>query len=329
MTPAAGRAAWGGLGLSVLLLAGCASLPPVGARLPPVTGAPDTPARAEVYRSHREDTLISLARDHDLGYVEMVAANPGVDPWLPGDDTPVVLPTVHLPPPGPREGIVVNLGEQRLYWFGERGETLSFPIGVGRPGWKTPLGTSRVVRKQRNPVWMPPKSARTEDPTLPAVVRPGPDNPLGTHALYLGWPRYLIHGTNEPYGVGRRVSRGCIRLYPEDITQLYARTPIGTPVRVIDEPVKIGWLGNELFLEVHPTLAQAWEIEEAGSFAPHAPDGVPELVIEHARDAGHRLDWDAVEAAARARNGFPVRITRPESPPPGWLRSLVARVLPR
>ena len=108
-----------------------------------------------------------------------------------------------------RFGIVINLGEQRLYYYPRPGEVLTYPIGVSRDGYETPLGTTHVTRKKENPTWWPTRSAREEDPTLDKVVPPGPDNPLGTHALYLGWPAYLIHGTNEPFGIGRRVSRGC------------------------------------------------------------------------------------------------------------------------
>ena len=151
----------------------------------------------------------------------MVAANPGIDPWVPGEGTEINLPTVHLMPDladADPEGIVVNLAEMRLYFFEKPGGVpQSFPIGIGRDGLNTPTGTTEVVAKRKNPTWRPTKRMRDEDPELPEVVPPGEDNPLGTRALYLGWPQYLIHGTNKPHGVGRRVSSGCVRLYPEDV----------------------------------------------------------------------------------------------------------------
>ena len=193
---------------------------------------------------------------------------------------------------------------------------MSFPIGVSRADSSTPLGETKVVRKRESPTWTPPRSARLEDPSLPAVVPPGPENPLGTHALYLDWPQYLIHGTNEPYGVGRRVSRGCIRLYPEDIARLYPLIPVGTPVRVIHDPVKLQVVRGELFLEVHPTLEQAGELEEDGAFTAAEPRELRSRVEALARSVPEggellaRVDWPLVDRIGRERRGFPIRVTR-------------------
>jgi len=253
-----------------------------------------------------EDTLLDLARVHGLGYREIVAANPDVDPWVPPVGETVVLPTMHLPPDAPLEGIVVNLATQRLWWFGPEGAALSYPIGIGRPGWRTPIGTTRVRRKKEGPAWHPTASARREDPSLPRVIGPGPDNPLGTHAIYLGWPRYLIHGTDEPYGVGRRVSRGCIRLYPEDIPDLYARTEIGFDVRVVNEPVQLGWIGDDLYVDVHTPLSQ----NSADPQRAQALDAsLEQRIRDAAGDAVARVDWDAVRAALAAQTGVPTRIS--------------------
>ena len=281
------------LALCVGVGAGCASPPP------------PAPVGHELATIGPEDTLLDLARAHGLGYREIVAANPGVDPWVPPEGEPVVLPTTHLPPKGPRDGIVVNLATQRLWWFGEDGAERSYPIGIGRPGWRTPLGSTEVRRKKEAPTWHPTESARREDPSLPRVVEPGPDNPLGTHAIYLGWPRYLIHGTDEPYGVGRRVSRGCIRLYPEDIPDLYARTDLGLGVRVVNEPVQIGWIGDALFVDVHAPISQT---SEAPQPAPALDDALEGRLREAA--AGQPVDWEAVADALRAQTGVPTRITR-------------------
>ncbi len=280
--------------------AGCASAPP--------------PTSHEIVRTRAEDTLLDIARNHDLGYGEMVAANPGVDPWLPGEGTEVVVPSVHLSPEAPADGIVVNLAEQRLYFFPTNGERVSYPIGINRLGWPIPIGTTEVTRKREAPTWYPTASARREDPTLPKAVPPGPENPLGTHALYLGWPRYLIHGTNEPYGVGRRVSRGCIRLYPEDIVPLFVQVERGTPVRVINEPVKLGWIEDRLFIEAHPPLSQDSEAppNEALQSTP-----TPELearVAELAGDASGEVNWERVAAALRERRGVPVAVTPAPTP---------------
>ena len=159
-------------------------------------------ALRHVVASH-EDTLLDLARANSLGYVEMIAANRGIDPWVPGESTPVVLPTAHILPDAERQGLVVNLAEHRLYYFGPPGtEPATFPLGVGREGWSTPLGTTEIVRKKERPTWFPPESIRAKNPDLPKAVPPGPHNPLGSHALYFGWPRYLIHGTNRPWESG-------------------------------------------------------------------------------------------------------------------------------
>jgi L,D-transpeptidase ErfK/SrfK len=263
------------------------------------------------HTASKADTLLDLARTNRLGYVEMIAANPGIDPWLPGEGTTVILPTAHLLPSGPREGILLNLVDQRLYYFPPDGEPVeSFPIGTGQEAWDTPTGATKIVRKKKNPAWYVPKSIRKEQPELPAVVAPGPDNPLGTRAMYLGWPSYLIHGTNNPWGVGRRVSHGCIRLYPENIEYLYSKIAIGTPVTVVAQEMKTGWNNGELLLEVHPNPKQTDEIEIDGNFT-KAP--VPELIYKIALAAGDdvsRVDWDLVKQTARRRSGMPVSILR-------------------
>lgn len=195
------------------------------------------------------DTLLDIARAHGLGYNEIAAANPAVDPWVPGEGTRIVVPTQFVLPPGPREGIVINLAQMRLFYFlppepGEAARVVTLAIGIGDDIAPTPIATTRITRKAVDPSWRPPDSVRKrraeEGETLPAVVPPGPDNPLGSRALYLGLPSYLIHGTNRPWGIGMRVSNGCIRLYPEDIEALYEQVPVGTPVRIVNEPILFG-----------------------------------------------------------------------------------------
>lgn len=268
------------------------------------------PRQATTYEASYEDTLLEVARRFGLGYVEIVAANPGTDPWIPGEGTEVILPTVHLAPAAEPEGVVINLADMRLYFFGAPdAEPRSYPIGIGREGLTTPVGSTEVVRKQKEPVWYPTARMRAEDPKLEEVVLPGPDNPLGNRAMYLGWPTYLIHGTNKPLGIGRRASSGCIRMYPEDAEELFELVPVGTQVTVVDQPVKLGWIEGELFIEAHPSQEQADQIEANGSFEATLPGGVVDQVVAAAGDEAGRVDWSRVRQAALERRGYPIRIT--------------------
>lgn len=208
-----------------------------------------------------EDTLLDIGRRFDLGYWDMVLANPDVNIWVPGAGTRVLIPSHFILPSAPREGIVVNVPELRLYYYppateDEPRQVITHPAGLGRPNWATPLGHTKIVEKIVDPAWYPPPSIRAEHAArgnpLPAVVPPGPNNPLGQYALILDMPGYLIHGTNKPYGVGMRVSHGCIRLYPEDIESLFHHVSRGTPVHIIDQPYKLAWHRGELLLEIQP-----------------------------------------------------------------------------
>lgn len=257
-----------------------------------------------------EDTLLDIARACDLGYTETVAANPGVDPWMPRPGTVLQLPTAHILPPAPRTGIVINIAAMRLYAFLPRRAPLSYPIGTGVDIDMTPTGETRVATKETHPTWYPPASIRQERPWLPEAIPPGPDNPLGDFVLILGWRDYGIHGTNKPDGVGRHVSHGCIRLYPEDIATLFPLVPVGMPVRVLDDVLMLGWSGGELFMQVYPTHEQADAIEEGR--APPTVDlpGLERRVIEAAGLEWQRLDWRLVDRAAKERRCTAVRITR-------------------
>jgi L,D-transpeptidase ErfK/SrfK len=270
----------------------------------------------ETYTARYEDTLLDLAVGRGLGFIEVAMANPGVDPWLPGAGTQVLLPNQHLLPDAPREGIVLNLPEQRLYLY-EKGRLVrSYPIGIGRDGHSTPVGTTSVVRKAVDPAWRPTPSARADDPELPAMVPAGPDNPLGSRALYLGWTSYLIHGTNKEYGIGRRASRGCIRMYDDDVRELYQRVTVGTTVTVVDQPIKVGWIGNDLFLEASPTIQQVRQWEDEKRFDPVSAPEARELVSRKAGRAADRVDWAAVDRALAERRGIMTRITRPSEERP-------------
>lgn len=282
--------------------------------------APERPARlgdvvgrASVYKTKSSDTLIDIARRNGLGYTELVAANPGVDPWLPGEGVELTLPTEHLLPRAPREGIVLNLADQRVYFFPSDGSTpQSMPVGIGRQGWKTPLGRTHVRRKKADPPWYVPASIRAENPDLPKVVAPGPDNPLGRHAIYLGWPSYLLHGTNKPSGVGRRVSHGCVRLYPEDIEKLFSMVTLKTPVTLVDQPAKIGWRDGELLLEVHPSQTQADRVENGDRFTPEPVPELEYLLIDAAGKQAKRLDWSKIRKTVSERRGVPVPVLLPK-----------------
>lgn len=276
----------------------------------PAVAEGDVVGTLERYRVVTADRFVDLAVQFHVGYVELLAANPGVNPWIPPPGTELLMPAQHVLPAAPREGIVINLAEMRLYYFPPSGEPIqSYAIGIGRDGWATPLGRTTVRGKRLNPTWTPPASIRAEQPNLPEVVPAGPDNPLGTHAVYLNWPSYVIHGTNIPAGVGRRVSHGCIRMYPEDIATLFPRIATGAPVMVVDQPVKVGWLGRDLYLEVHPTIAQHISVEYR---QPPPRDPLPdlmELVRAAAGDAMAAIDVRRVYQTAKDRSGVPVRIT--------------------
>ena len=300
----------GGVALLLLLLTACAGHPPRHPLEAPPR-SPDLVGHLAFHEARAEDTLVDLAPALGVGYVELVNANLGVDPWLPRAGTRLVLPQARLLPSGRREGIVINLGDLRLYFFEPGQPVRSVPIGIAKDGYATPVGETEVTAKREKPTWTPGPSARRDG--YPARVEAGPDNPLGEYALYLGWPGYLIHGTNDPRGVGRHSSRGCVRLYPRDIAGLYARVQPGTKVRVVNEPVKVGWIGGMLYLEVNPDAEQSLEIDETGKRSiTRAPEGLRELVTRAAGAQATRLDWVRIERAALRRSGVPTPILLPQ-----------------
>ena len=259
-----------------------------------------------------EDTLSDIARAHHVGYEEILRANPHVDPWLPGEGTPVIVPMQHILPDAPRQGLVLNLPEMRLYYYppprpGEAAVVITFPVSIGRMDWSTPLGLTRVTKKVTNPVWYPPASVRAEHEAegdeLPDEVASGPDNPLGEYALYLAVPGYLIHGTNRPYGIGMRVTHGCIRLYPEDIQRLFNEVPVGTPVRIVNQPYKAGWSRGVLYLETHPLL------EENKAYDNNLTPAI-RTVITATRTRSARVNWERVTRNAIEARGFPQAISQ-------------------
>ena len=339
--------------LPVLLLAACAAPqrapepPPVVVQLPPPP-PPEDPLGVPTHRFEfdpavtdvvgtlqstlvgKEDALPDIARRFNLGYEEIVRANPGVDPWLPGEGRRVLLPTRFVLPDAAREGLVVNLAAMRLFWFPKREPgklqvVYTYPIGIGRVGWVTPEGSTRVLTRVKDPAWRPPLSVRKEHAEngeiLPALVPAGPDNPLGAHMFRLGWPGYLIHGTNKPYGVGMRSSHGCLRLYPEDIAKLYEQLPIGTKVTVVNQPLVLGWDGGHLH-------AQAYEVlEDDKRDWRHAPKALRKRANAasslwkriRARDA--ELDWEAAHQVSLKPLGVPVSVMKQPVTAPGSVAS--------
>ncbi|MBU6474633.1 MAG: L,D-transpeptidase family protein [Alphaproteobacteria bacterium] len=267
------------------------------------------------YTVKKQDTLYSIARRFDVGIVAISAANPGVGTWLPKAGTVLTIPTEYVLPLAARKGIVVDLSGLRLFYYPDPQTVVTFPMGIGMKGWQTPTGETTVVRKEAHPVWIVPASIRKEKPEIKPVFPPGPDNPLGQYALHLGWAGYLIHGTNMPYGIGRRSSHGCMRLYPEDIEVLFKAVQTGTPVTVIDRAYELGWEGNRLFLQVTPSQEQTDEIASHEKFVIH---DIPDVYgdVHQLAGAGAKIDWAAVRAAVMWRTGIPVVVATRKSAPP-------------
>jgi L,D-transpeptidase ErfK/SrfK len=281
----------------------------------------DVVGEVQVTRAKQEDTMTDIARRFSVGYNEIHRANPGVDMWLPGAGRRVVVPTQFVLPDALHMGIVINAAEMRLYYFPPRAPggkqiVYTFPIGIGRENWKTPSGMTTIVRKVTNPIWRPPADIlaehREEGDPLPAEIRPGPDDPMGNRALYLGWPEYAIHGTNKPAGVGMRVSHGCIHLYPEDIVQLYNMVPIGTQVRVVNQPFVFGWHQGELYMEAFGPLAgdpRDWKS------ATHEllEQAMGSQMLKELRARNEQVRWDLVMQLTQNPLGVPVAITDPSA----------------
>lgn len=298
--------------LSLLLLLNPAQV--LAASYPAPAPGNDLIGEPMLVRARRSETLLDIARSHDLGQEEVVLANPRVDRWLPLEGDPVWVPTQFILPKAERDGLVLNLPELRVYYFprtaGKRDAVVStYPASIGRMDWKTPLGETRVVVKQKDPSWHPPGSvlqeAREAGKALPKVVPPGPDNPLGAYALRLGLPGYLIHGTNKPYGVGMRVTHGCVRLLPEDIEQLFAQVQVGTRVQIVNQPVKTGWQDGVLYVEVHPPL------DEDETAQQDLMRYSLELVYAELQKHPAVLDGQALREAVEQKMGIPVAVSRP------------------
>ena len=295
------------------LLAGLAFLAPVtGAATYPLP-PPGEAVIGEVVAlpGERRDTLSDIARRYNVGWDAIRQANPGVNAWMVDRDVSVILPTQYILPAAPREGVVLNLAEMRVYYFppakaGQPPEVVTYPASIGRMDWRTPLGPTTIMRKTENPVWNPPASIKREHAEkgdfLPDSVAAGDDNPLGRHALYLGRSGYLIHGTNRPYGIGMRVTHGCVRLYPEDVEELFKRVAVGTRVLMLDAPFKAGWKDDVLYVEAHPAFNEEAEPEAHKDISP-----VRQVVLDAVRGQPHSaIDWTEIELIARQATGVPM-----------------------
>lgn len=345
MSPVAGLARAAAI-VALFTLGGCSLFKPVPAPVP----APVEPARprlAEPLAMHTfpfdpkttgvvgelqvtfaryEDTLPDIARRFNLGFDELVNANPGVDPWLPGEGTRIVLPTQFVLPDAPFEGVVVNLAALRMFYFpkaakGEQRVVTTYPIGIGKVGWATPAGSTKIVSKRKDPYWTPPASVRKEhaaegDP-LPARVPPGPDNPLGNRAMNLGWPSYLIHGTNKPAGVGLRASHGCIRMYPEDVAVLFDEVAVGTRVTVVNQPIVYRSQGDSLFVQAYPPHEELLEAQSKKKGTKpteahtHLDDALAAKMRKRAEPDAGAIDWTVTEQVVSEGRGVAVPVSRP------------------
>src|ERR1700721_1350067 len=324
---------------SALAIAGCSLFHPAPKEPPPVAKAvpPPPPPLPKPKATHlfdvepgsdivgyvqkttvgKDDTLPDIARRFDVGYEEILTANPGVDPWLPGVGREVVVPTQFILPAAPHEGVVVNVAAMRIFYYpphkkGQPETVYTHPIGIGKVGWKTPEGTTKIVSRQKDPVWVVPKSVREEHQEdgeqLPAKVPAGPDNPLGAYEFRLGWPSYLIHGTNKPYGVGMRSSHGCMRLYPEDIAVFFDLIPIGTKVTVVNQPYLFGWRDGTLYLQAYAVMeddSRNWSKDRKRLLAK----------LLHPKERGKiaqrddEIDWQRVGDLAHTPRAVPVPVT--------------------
>jgi L,D-transpeptidase ErfK/SrfK len=267
----------------------------------------------QVVTADSHNTLLDIARHYELGYEEMVLANPGVSIWLPGEGTRIVVPTEFILPARPWVGIVVNVPQRRLYYFPrhqakEPATVVTFPVGIARPGWPTPLGETRIIAKEKDPSWVVPKDIQEEhrsqgESDFPDYFPPGPNNPMGMLALETGFSQIFIHGTNRPWGVGMRVSHGCIHLYPEDADFLFPRVPVGTPVRFVDDPVMVGDRGEQIYLSVS---------EPVGEYPGDQDTLMVRAVDAVARYGEQRntqeIDWQRVRQAVDAHRVLPVPI---------------------
>ncbi|HEX3409309.1 MAG TPA: L,D-transpeptidase family protein [Candidatus Binataceae bacterium] len=308
------------------------------------TGRDDIVGTLTTYTIQRGDTLLDVGRWFGLSAKEISDANGHMDWWTPPVDRVVILPTAHILPDTPRSGIILNVPEMRLYYYypsitytrhhkgKSRGKTTravfsgprvvyTFPVGLGRFDWKTPVGEWRVIAKIKDPSWTLPDDIYQEhlerDGFADHVVPPGPDNPLGRYKLELSIPQYGLHGTNVPWGIGMTVSHGCVRLFPEDIERLFSKTPVGTPGEFAYQPVKFGWRGDALYVEVHDDLYGRYP-------------GLWRLALTEVKQQKliSNVDLAKLEKAVVLKAGIPTYVGFGSAPPDGSLPETAAAAPP-
>ncbi len=260
-------------------------------------------------------TLLDVARHYDLSYEEIAQANPDVSIWVPEIGSIVHIPTQFILPPGPRKGVIINISQRRLFYFPKAkphqpAQVVTYPISIAREGWHTPLGKTKIVAKHKDPSWFVPKSIKEEhldngELNFPDYFPPGPDNPMGMLAMQTGFTGIYIHGTNMPWGVGLRTSHGCLHLYPEDAAEIFPAIPVGTPVHIIDEPILVGKLVNNLYLSSYKP-AENSQIE--ASAAAKAATAVFKYTQENNDDIQY-IDWDRMRNAANLQQNVAISIT--------------------
>ncbi len=296
----------------IILSAALLCLPVAQALTYTITPGSDIVGKTQTYTTKKGDTFADIARKYDLGVWELQEANPKVNSnkALPVG-TQLLIPTEFILPTGvAHEGIVLNLAELRLYYFPPNTNTVTtFPVGIGRQGWKTPIGQTSIVQKRENPVWIPPDSIRAEAEAngheLPEYVPAGPHNPLGLFALNLGWSGYRMHGTNAPSSIGTRASHGCIRLYPEDIDALFHAVDVGTKVNVVHEPFKVGIKDGQLYLEAHDPFPEQYYTK--GETSDQMLSDV--MVVTPYPATQKSVNWSEVRQLIKDTYGYPVKIT--------------------
>lgn len=251
------------------------------------------------------DNVINIAQRYDVGYNAIENANPQLDM---SKGFPVgaslQIPTQHLLPNQEREGIVINLPEMRMYYFvAGTNEVYTYPIGIGKIGKTIPIRKTAITRKKVDPSWIPPQDIREfnlkQGIILPRIMPPGPDNPLGSFAIYMTIPTYLIHSTIFPESVGKRASFGCIRMFESDIKNFFPSIQGGIPVMIVNSPVKVGWQDNHLYVEAHHPLE-----EHSGAFDSSLP-GIVHTISDYSKSDTTLIDWQLVSYIAEKRDGVP------------------------
>lgn len=250
------------------------------------------------------DTFASIAQKYNVTYAGMVEANPGIDAAKPTPGTVLVIPSQYVLPDVARKGIVINLAELRLYYYPKNENVVyTYPIGIGVEGWNVQPGPAKIVQKQKDPTWYPTPDVRAELKAkgfdIPAYIKAGPDNPLGGYMLRLSHWTYLIHGCVDPTTIGRRSSSGCFRMYPEDIQTVFNMVPVGTPVNIINEPYKIGWQDNQLYMEAHLPLQESQAVSNGDM-----SDVVSAINTKVGKKPAN-IQWDHAFTLAKQTTGVP------------------------